>query len=134
MPFIEFDQQYRLGHGEIDGQHEGLFAAVNTLHEAMRAGRGRHEIGETLAFLRRYTVEHFQAEEGLMAQARYPGFEAHKRLHDELTRQVLDLEDKHRSGAMTLSLSVMNFLRGWLAQHISVEDRKVVAHLKAQGG
>lgn len=133
MPFVQFDPLYRLGHGEIDGQHEGLFEAVNRLHDAMREGRARQEIATTLGFLRQYTVEHFQAEEALMQASRYPGFPAHKQLHDALTRQVADLEAKHQSGAMTISLSVMNFLKEWLAHHISVEDRKVVGHLNGLG-
>jgi hemerythrin len=133
MAFITFDDRFKLGHPEIDAQHASLFDAVNKLYDAMAAGKARQELGGILAFLRDYTVMHFQAEEGLMKQSAYPAYPEHKRFHDDLTRQVLELEAKHQAGSMTLSLSVMNFLKDWLAQHISMEDRKVAEHLKAKG-
>lgn len=133
MAFVSFGARYRLDHSAIDEQHAGLFDAVNRLHDAMMAGKARQELGSILTFLREYTVSHFEFEEGLMRGSGYPEFQAHKRLHDELARQVVELEAKHKSGSMVLSLSVMNFLRDWLAQHISVEDRKVAQHLRGQG-
>lgn len=132
MAFITFDERFHVGHQDIDSQHAGLFDAVNRLHDAMMAGKARQEVGGILAFLRGYTVDHFRSEEALMRAGAYPGYEAHKRLHDDLTRQVLDLEEKQRTGSVTLSLSVMNFLKDWLAHHISVEDRKVAARLASR--
>lgn len=133
MGFIEFDDRFKLGHPEIDRQHSELFKAVNNLHDAMMEGRARQQLGGVLTFLREYTVQHFQMEEGLMRAGSYPGYNDHKRLHDELTKQVLDLEAKHLAGSMTLSLSVMNFLKDWLAHHISEEDRRLTGFLKTQG-
>jgi hemerythrin len=104
---------------------------VNKLHDAMRDGKARQELSATLAFLRDYTVQHFAMEEGLMKRSSYPGYPEHKRIHDELTQQVLDLEAKHKAGSMTLSLSVMTFLKDWLAHHIAQEDMKLAEHLRA---
>ena len=133
MAFIDFDDRYKVGHPAIDQQHAELFKAVNNLHDAMKEGKARQQLGEVLAFLREYTVQHFQMEEGLMRQSSYPGCLEHQRLHNELAQQVLDLEAKHQSGSMTLSLSVMNFLKDWLAHHISKEDMSLSAYLKERG-
>jgi hemerythrin-like metal-binding protein len=132
MAFIEFEDTFRVGHPAIDQQHAELFQAVNNLHDAMREGRAKQQLGEVLTFLREYTVQHFQMEEGLMRQSAYPGYLEHQRLHNELAQQVLDLEAKHKAGSMTLSLSVMNFLKDWLAHHISKEDMRLAAHLRGQ--
>ena len=132
MGFIEFDDRFKLGHPEIDRQHSELFKAVNSLHDAMMEGKARQQLGGVLTFLRGYTVQHFQMEEGLMRGSAYPDYNVHKGLHDELTKQVLDLEAKHKAGSMTLSLSVMNFLKDWLAHHISEEDRRLADFLKSK--
>lgn len=134
MAFIDFDDRYKLGHADIDQQHAELFKAVNHLHDAMREGKARQQLGEILAFLRDYTVQHFQMEQGLMQRSGYPSQNEHKRIHDDLAKQVLDLEAKHNAGALTLSLSVMNFLKDWLAQHISQEDRRLADYLKTHKG
>lgn len=133
MAFMEFDDRFKVGYPAIDQQHGELFRAVNGLHDAMREGKARQQLGEVLSFLREYTVQHFSMEEGLMQKSNYPGYQDHKRLHDELTRQVVDLEAKQQAGSITLSLSVMNFLKDWLVQHISKEDMRLAAHLQEKG-
>ena len=130
MPFAVLSEHLRLGHPQIDRQHASLFEAVNQLHDAMRAGNSSQELGRILAFLRTYTIEHFQMEEAFMRDTGYAGLEAHRTEHDKLIHQVEDLEQKHAAGSMTISLTVMTFLRTWLEHHISEEDRKLVAHLR----
>lgn len=130
MPFAEFTDDLRVGYGEIDHQHAALFDAVNHLHEALRAGRSRQEMGDILAFLRAYTVDHFQSEEALMRDTGYPGLEAHQAFHEGLIHQVKELEGKYAAGTMTLSIMTMHFLKDWLTHHIQDEDRKLADFLR----
>ncbi|MEI6471219.1 MAG: bacteriohemerythrin [Holophagaceae bacterium] len=130
MAFAQFTDDLRLGHALIDAQHASLFEAVNRLHEAMLAGDSRQQVGEILAFMRIYTLEHFATEEAFMQEIGFPEMAEHKTEHDELIRQVQDLEAKHASGSITLSLTTMAFLRDWLSQHIHVEDHKLVRYLR----
>jgi hemerythrin len=134
MAFIKWDSKYAVGVAIIDAQHKTLFEHVNALFDAMQAGHGKEELGRTLAFLANYTVEHFKTEEELMRRTAYPGFLAHKGIHDDLTRQVIDLQGKLEKGSQMLSLPVMHFLRDWLSHHISEEDKKLAAHLNRPGG
>jgi len=132
MAFAQFTADLHLEHALIDAQHASLFVAVNQLHDAMRAGDSREQLGEILAFLRNYTVEHFATEESFMGETDFPEAAAHKAQHDALVRQVQELEAKHTAGSLTLSITVMTFLRDWLAQHIAVEDRKLARHLQSR--
>ncbi|MBV5350518.1 hemerythrin family protein, partial [bacterium] len=84
------------------------------------------------AFLRAYTVDHFQAEESLMQETGYPGLEAHHALHEGLVHQVLELEEKYAAGTMILSIMTMHFLKDWLSHHIQDEDRKLAAYLRRE--
>lgn len=133
MAFIKWNPKFGVGVDIIDTQHQALFDRVNTLFDAMQAGRGKDEIGQTLAFLARYTVEHFRTEEDLMQKSAYPGYKDHKDVHDELTQKVLELQGKLDKGSQMLSLPVMHFLRDWLSHHISEEDKKLAAHLNQAG-
>ena len=132
MTFVQFSEELHLGHAVIDAQHASLFDTENQLHDDMLAGNSRQQLARVLAFLRSYTVEHFATEEAFMAETGYPGMALHKAQHDDLVRQVQELEEKHTAGSLTLSITVMVFLRDWLAQHISVDDRKLAQHLEAR--
>lgn len=132
MSFIQWNQELEVGHAEIDGQHRKLVDAVNTLHEAMKKGKGREELGQTLAFLANYTVTHFATEEKLMAAHGYTGTAQHKRIHTELLSQVGELVAKHQSGEMVLTLKVMDFLQAWLEKHIQGEDLQLAKFLKGR--
>lgn len=133
MTFLKWESKYEVGVATVDAQHKTLFDHVNALFDAMQAGHGKDEIGRTLQFLATYTVDHFKTEEGLMQRASYPGYNDHKAIHDELTRQVVELQGKLAKGSQMLSLPVMHFLRDWLTHHILEEDKKVAAHLNRAG-
>ena len=131
MAFVCFDSRFQLGHPEIDAQHAGLFEAVNQLHDALMEGRARQELTATLAFLAAYTVSHFQTEEQLMEAFAYPATAEHRAEHAALVKQVQDLTERHQTGNMTISITVLQFLKHWLEVHISDHDRRLVAALKA---
>lgn len=132
MPFAEFTDDLRVGNETIDSQHAGLYEAVNRLHDAMRNGRSREELGDILAFLHTYTLEHFQTEELFMRDKGYPSLESHKALHEGLVIQIKELEEKYAAGTMTLSIMTMHFLKNWLTSHIQDEDRKLAEFLRAK--
>ncbi len=132
MSFAEFTDALRVGHEEIDRQHASLYETVNRLHDALRAGRSREEQVEILTFLRTYAVEHFQMEESFMEERGYPELESHRALHQDLLRQVMELEEKYAAGSMTLSIMTMHFLKDWLTHHIQEADRNLADFLRPQ--
>ena len=130
MPYMNWDTKFETGVAIMDEQHRGLVDMVNRLHDAMKAGKGREELGKVLGFLADYTVTHFQTEEGLMQKHAYPGYANHKGIHTDLLKQVGDLVDKHKRGEAVLTLKVMDFLQDWLLKHIGEEDKRLASFLK----
>jgi hemerythrin len=130
MPFAQFSDDLRVGHEEIDRQHESLFEIVNRLHDAMRAGHSRQEQGNILTFLGTYTAEHFAAEEAFMRTSEYPELIPHQAEHAHLIEQLQEIQQKYEAGSMTLSIMVMHFLKDWLSHHIQEVDRKLAEHLR----
>jgi len=120
---VEWSDELSVGIEEIDEQHKILVNLLNRLHEAIITKHEADVIKEVLNGLTQYTIIHFAVEESLMRIFDFPGYEAHKRHHEELTKQVIDLKQKIDSGEAEVSMDVLHFLRGWLTNHIMREDK-----------
>lgn len=133
MAFIEWNSSYSVGVKKIDEEHAKLVQIINELHEAMSKGKGKDALNVIFDNLIEYTQTHFRDEEKLMQDSAYPDLEAHKLLHADLVRQVLELKAKAQSGAALVSVSVLNFLREWLTSHILNTDRRYQPHMNSKG-
>ena len=105
----------------MDREHKRMVEIINDLYGAMRHGKGNEAIGRILDGLVEYTQTHFAHEERFMKERGYTAYEEHKREHDTLTGQVLEIQAKYRSGGV-LSLEVMSFVKEWLVNHIQGSD------------
>jgi hemerythrin len=134
MPLMTWTEKMSVGVKVLDDDHKKLVSMLNELHDGLQAGHGKEALGKILDGLINYTKIHFGREEQFFSKTAYADSAAHKKEHDELTRQVIDVQQKYKSGAVsTLSLEVMNFLKNWLIQHIQGSDKKYGPHLNAQG-
>lgn len=133
MAFFQWNDQLSVKIAQIDMQHKKLVDMVNEMFEAMQAGKGKDVLGKILAELIQYTRTHFATEERLMQTHGYQDFAAHKKEHDDLAKQVLDLESKFKAGEPVMSSSVGTFLKGWLVNHIKGTDMKYAPFLNSKG-
>lgn len=117
----------------IDDDHKILLGMANKLWDAIIAQGGRQALEEILDQLVDYTTFHFAREEELFAYTAYPGAARHKKEHDDLTKQVLEIQERYRNGAPALTLEVMSFLKDWLYDHILDSDGKFGPHFNAKG-
>ncbi len=64
----------------------------------------------------------------------YPDAESHAAEHAILTRKVMDIHEKLKSGSVTaLTHEVLPFLVSWIMDHTMGSDKKYSAHLIAAG-
>lgn len=133
MPLMTWSDSLSVGVTKIDDQHKHLIECLNTLHDAMKAGKGRDVIARVLDELLRYTDYHFGAEEALFAQYAYPQQDEHKAEHDSLRAQVTDLQQKYLANHLAITLDTTAFLKSWIANHISVCDVAFGAFLQTKG-
>ena len=132
MPLMTWNAKMSVGVFVIDNKHKKLVALINEFYDAIQAGKSHHVLAPVLDGLVAYTMSHFRHEEELFAKATYPASAEHKKEHDELTRQVLEIQVRVRAGIEgTLSQEVMNFLKNWLISHIQCSDRKYVPYLNS---
>lgn len=130
---VDWTDDLSVGLQEIDEQHKILVGLVNRLYEAIVTNHEHQAVANILNELVDYTIIHFAVEESLMRIFDYPQYEEHKRHHEELSTQVLELQDKFSSGQGEIGMDVLNFLRAWLTNHIMIEDKHYGPFLINQG-
>lgn len=133
MALFNWKDDYSVKVKEIDEQHQQLIALINKLHDAMGEKRGKEVVGEILKRLADYTVYHFANEERLLRSNGYPEYDAHHDKHVKMTGKVMALQEDLKSGKITLSIEVMNFLKNWLDKHILGTDKKYSSFLNEKG-
>lgn len=131
MALVKWDDALSVGNKAIDDDHRKLFEILDKLQQAMRVGKANAVLGDILDELVRYTVTHFQREEQYMRRIGYAGYVAHKAEHDRLISEVQDLQLRFRNGALTLSISINQFLSEWLSKHIMTLDKALASELAA---
>jgi hemerythrin len=133
MALITWDQSFSVKVEPLDKDHQKLFSLLNMLHDAMHAGKGNSVIQSIVEDLVSYTHTHFQREEVLMEQTKFPGLEGHRREHRKLIAQVAEYKTALDSGGRVNTIAVLEFLREWLTKHINGMDKGYSSHLNANG-
>lgn len=135
MTRIEFDDTLKTGDARVDEQHRMLVETFNELQDASLDSLGAEVVAPLLHQLHDYTIQHFTAEQELMARSRFPAAEMleHVEEHRVLTDRVRQLITEYSAGGFESVLPLASLLQDWLAQHIRQSDRRVVEHLRVQG-
>ena len=126
-----WSDDYSIGIEAIDEQHKGFFEAAHRLYDRILNCEGEMIAEESVAFLRDYANQHFQAEEAFMAKHGYPRLEQHKRLHTEFL-EVLDMlvADLEVFGpSQHLADRALEISQEWLIHHIVDEDAQYAQYI-----
>ena len=124
MPLIEWSNELSVGIDSIDEQHKKLVNMINALNDAMQTGSSNDLLGKIFSGLAAYTQKHFAYEENMFAEYGYTDSEEHKRQHNELIAQVVELKEKFMENPQgTISADLMQFLKRWLTNHIMRTDK-----------
>ncbi len=130
MALLEWDEKLSVSIKEIDDQHKKLFEIINSLHAAMKHGKGVDIIEEIISELKDYTHYHFSAEEAYMEKANYSEIASHRDCHREFVNKLEDFQKELDESKFGLSIKVMHFLADWLVKHIKDTDQKYSSFIK----
>jgi hemerythrin len=132
MTEIKWDDSLSVGIDLIDDQHKMLIQKIKDLSDAVAASRGLERILHTLEFMIEYTEFHFSTEEKHMSELGYPGFDLHKKQHEEFksTLDEMVMEFEEEGATSQLSEWVNNYLINWLVKHIKSVDTKLSEFLQ----
>ena len=135
MPVLEWNSDFDIGIFEIDLQHRSLVSIANQLYDAIEADRAARTVEWILEELLLYTQMHFQTEEQYMRRYEHEQESAsqHKREHGELLKAMRRFKRKMKAGEEGVGEEVLEFLQGWLAEHLRGSDRTLGDAFKARG-
>jgi hemerythrin len=131
----EWSDQYLLGIDMIDGQHRRFFDATHRLYERVLDCAGEHAVDEALSFLKRYSAEHFAAEEAFMNRHGYPRLAEHKELHAQYLERLEGLADEYdiyRAPTKDMAERILELTQDWLLSHIVDEDTQYARYIDAR--
>lgn len=125
----EFTEDYLTGIELIDAEHKELFSIVEKAYHLVKSysvADHYDEVLNTLDRLKEYTEEHFRDEEEYMESIHYDGLEAQKRAHESFVYKLADIDlTKVDEDPQKYMESLIEFLLGWLVQHILYTDKKI---------
>jgi len=130
MALIEWDTKLSVTVPEFDEEHKKLIRMINSLHEAMKSGKGKELLTKILDDSTEYALKHFAHEEKIMVEYRYPEYKAHKALHGEFIKTVTELIKRHEQKLLQAG-QLLNILKEWLINHINNVDKKYGPFLMA---
>ena len=129
MKDIVWDLVLSVGVDEIDADHRKLVDIFNILNHAVEEGESPGYLAAVLEELINCTVCHFSHEERLMLKYGYEKNEEHKEEHQELIQSVRDLQEKILRSGKVLVDEDIEFLEGWLTEHILTADNELGSYL-----
>jgi len=121
---FQWEAKYSVGIQSIDNQHKEIFKYLDKLLEALKQGQASHVINEIVLDLEKYAQIHFQKEEYFFQRFNYQGSAMHINEHQNFTKKIVTLKSNLKSGKITLSFELLNFLKEWIEHHILVVDKQ----------
>ncbi len=127
--FVWHDR-FNIGVEVIDKEHKKLFSILNKLLASkLQEEKHRWACQEGIKYFKEHAMKHFAEEEVYMASISYPGYETHRRVHDNFRKKTLPSLEKELNQKNFSEEAISHFLgvcAGWLIGHTLTEDRAIV--------
>ena len=135
-PFT-FTDKYKTDIQLVDDEHRQLFEIIKEANDLIfqELLHDKYDkIIELLSELKDYTEFHFSDEEKLMEKIGYPGLEAQQRAHAAFIEKLVNIDlntlDDIDNNQQEYLTELINFLLGWLSNHILGSDKKIGEFVK----
>lgn len=129
MQQIQWQDRFNIGVEIVDQAHRHLFAIVQKIMELyVERHENRFACVEGIKYFKAYALKHFAEEEAYMKEIGYPGYLAHKRIHDRMRWETLPALERALYASDFSTEAVQRFIgicTGWLTGHIMIEDRAI---------
>ena len=130
MRLFKWSKMHAVFIPEIDAEHQDIFRLADELHQAVVGGAPADQAQAILRELIVRGEDHFAHEERLMRSTHFPGSAWHKRQHDTVRKRVKEFAPRIEDGEGQAALLLLEFLSGWLRDHIRLADCMMAAHIR----
>lgn len=117
----------------MDRHHRTMIEIANAILENLVPEPNHRSLVGIFDALVDYTHHHFGAEEKLMTDYGYPGFEEHLRQHIALMQRTTEYRDRIRAGEIPDRADFRRFFEADLIHHFVVEDEGYASFLNSIG-
>ena len=129
MSLINWSSEHLTGFENIDQTHEEFAALVNRLDTTTDKAEFLRLFGELYA----HTEAHFQRENQLMDESRFPAIAEHKGEHQRVLGEMHQFYERSKRGFSQMGRAyVRERLPEWFSLHLQTMDRALVVHLSKQ--
>ncbi|MDA7817477.1 bacteriohemerythrin [Sulfurimonas sp.] len=131
---IHWQNEYLVGHKEIDDEHQFLFHISNEAFVlSEKDNSSKEKIKEIVMKLSLYIKQHFEHEENYMREIKYPHLMHHHEMHENIINEMNSFLKKIiNMDTVAFEFELAIFIEKWLVQHIIYEDRKIKEFIKGE--
>lgn len=133
MPIV-WTEECKINQTEIDQQHQELFAMVNKFVEDISEVKKGSQVEHLTMFLHKYVIEHFETEEQIMRNKRYPLLLFQQQQHARFKKDFAFLEDELRKKLTTqrafMLFKIQLLVVDWLVNHTIKLDKHFGKYLR----
>ncbi len=126
---IVFDGSLRVGHDQIDREHQAIVSHINNFLEKLATRQDRAVLDSCYQAIMDYMVLHFSHENELMRIHKFSDRQIHEYRHEKL---LVELRERSRYilGCPDEDLAdIMSFFHDWFVFHIKTCDAKLADFL-----
>lgn len=131
MSVFRLKPKHMINVPQFDEEHHQLVEITDLLRRELIEA-DLQKARQTFVMLGNHTRIHFANEERAMQQSGYPGYHAHRAIHQNLLAELAvmgrQLDDWRPSAAKLFN----NSIAIWLVNHIATEDAKLGKYLNAR--
>jgi len=131
---VSWSDKYATGIELIDSQHHQLVDLTNELYRACLSGGDERlaAFKDAMSRMVEYVRFHFTAELKLLDAIKYPDYNNHKKMHNDLVEEILAASKTYDDGKKFVPNKFVRTLRDWVFGHIAVYDKIYAAYIAEQ--
>lgn len=124
--FIRWSDIFKTHIEIIDEQHFKLIAIINELYSAYYKGTYSESINEIIGRLTECSVNHFDTEEKILDEIKFPAKENHILDHRRFKKVIDQFSSSNDIQSDIAFYELFEFLNDWFMNHILVKDREFI--------
>ena len=129
--YIEWREDYNVGHPLIDAQHRRIVEVINTVYNLVKGQGDKGDLSKALGALLDYTVEHFTLEESIIDSIQFPESEEHKLLHLKMRNRTQNIVLRNEKEPFAeIADETLTLLKNWWLSHIRTVDVRYKPYLE----
>jgi len=132
MRKFEWSRAHAVYIAQIDAEHQALFRLCDDFERAFRSAAPVSELQSILCEIARHTVDHFSHEERQMRATGYSLYAWHRRQHQAARSRMTEAARRLQQGNGDAAAELLEYLSGWLNNHVRLADRMLGAYLRNQ--